>query len=208
MHTLGIEVTPRHARSSRIMISDMHWTLARPAMARMSPASVLAWEAPMDTDDALLDRLLAQEEALQFTQFTNETAFELGLRFVEVGRKEGLGITVDIRRGAQQLFHCALPGTSADNDAWIERKIRVVNRFGHSSFYMSRLYASQNSTIEEKALLDPREYAAHGGAFPISVKDVGPVGTITVSGLPQQEDHALVVRVLADFLGVSLDDDI
>ena len=37
------------------------------------------------------------------------------------------------------------------------------------------------------------------------MKGVGVVGTVTVSGLPQQEDHALVVRVLAEYLDVSLE---
>jgi uncharacterized protein (UPF0303 family) len=31
------------------------------------------------------------------------------------------------------------------------------------------------------------------------------VGTVTVSGLPQREDHQLVVRMLAQHLGVTLD---
>ncbi len=103
------------------------------------------------------------------------------------------------------MFHCALTGTSADNDEWIKRKNRVVNRFGHSSFYMGNLYKSKNTTIQDSALLDPREFAPHGGAFPVIVKNVGVVGTITVSGLPQQEDHQLVVQVLAEYLGVKLE---
>jgi len=41
-----------------------------------------------------------------------------------------------------------------------------------------------------------------GGAFPIIVRDVGAVGTVAVSGLPQAENHALVVSVLREFLGV------
>ncbi len=112
---------------------------------------------------------------------------------------------MDICRNGQQLYHCALAGTSADNDEWIKRKNRVVNRFGHSSFYMGNLYKSKNTTIQDSALLDHREYAPHGGAFPVIVKNVGVVGTITVSGLPQQEDHQLVVQVLADYLGVNLE---
>ncbi|HEX8036847.1 MAG TPA: heme-degrading domain-containing protein [Ktedonobacterales bacterium] len=148
----------------------------------------------------LLQTLLQEEAEIQFTEFTNDTAWRIGSRFVEVARQESLGVTIDIRRHGHQLFHAALPGTSPDNDAWIKRKIRVVNRFGHSSFYMGNLYKSQGSTIEEKALLDPTRYAPHGGAFPIIIKGVGSVGTVTVSGLPQAEDHKLVVRILREFV--------
>jgi len=148
----------------------------------------------------LLDSLLREEEEIQFAEFSNETAWRIGSRLVEVARQGTLGVTIDIRRHGQQLFHAALPGTSADNDAWIRRKIRVVNRFGHSSFYMGTLYRSQGSTIEEKALLDPTRYAPHGGAFPIIVRGVGVIGTVTVSGLPQAEDHQFVVRILREFV--------
>jgi uncharacterized protein (UPF0303 family) len=159
----------------------------------------------MENYQELLRALLHQEEALQFSQFTNDIAFEVGNRLVEAARRNQKAITVDICRNGQQLFHCALAGTSADNDEWIKRKNRVVNRFGHSSYYMGTLYRSKNTTIQDSALLDPREFAPHGGAFPIIIKNVGVVGTITVSGLPQQEDHQLVVQVLADYLGVKLE---
>lgn len=159
----------------------------------------------MEDYTALLAGLLRQEERLQFTEFTHDTAIAVGMRLVETARREGKGVTVDVCRNGQQLFHCALAGTSADNDAWIQRKNRVVNRFGHSSYYMGTYYRSKNSSIQESALLDPTEYAPHGGAFPVIVRGVGAIGTITVSGLPQQEDHALVVGVLAEYLGVSLE---
>ncbi len=159
----------------------------------------------MEDYPTLLQALLRQEEVLQFTEFTNDTAFAVGTKLVETARQQQKSVTVDICRNGQQLFHCALPGTSADNDEWIKRKNRVVNRFGHSSFYMGNLYKSKNTTIEASALLDQREYAPHGGAFPVIVKQVGVVGTITVSGLPQQEDHQLVTQALADYLGVTLD---
>jgi len=147
-----------------------------------------------------LASLLDEEAQLQFTTFTNVTAFDLGSRLVAVARTEQLPVTIDICRNGQQLFHAALPGTALDNDEWIKRKNRVVQRFGHSSFYMGTLYKSKNSTIREKALLDEADYAPHGGAFPIIIRDVGVVGTVTVSGLPQEEDHKLVVRVLRAFL--------
>jgi len=147
-----------------------------------------------------LDALLAQEDELQLAAFTNDTPWELGRRLVETARGRGLAVTVDIRRGEQQLFHCALPGTAADNDAWIERKNRVVRRFGHSSFYVGQSLRRDGTTIAERFLLDEAEYAPHGGAFPVIVRDVGMVGTVTVSGLPQEDDHRLVVEVLRAFL--------
>ena len=55
-------------------------------------------------------------------------------------------------------------------------------------------------TMEEKYLVSSSDYAAHGGAFPLIIRNVGIVGTITVSGLPQQEDHELVVSTLKEFL--------
>ena len=37
-----------------------------------------------------------------------------------------LAIAIDIRRNGHQLCHAARPGTSANNDAWIVRKVRLV----------------------------------------------------------------------------------
>jgi len=55
-------------------------------------------------------------------------------------------------------------------------------------------------TLEEKYILPPFDYAPHGGAFPVRIRGSLPIGTITVSGLPQIDDHALVVAVIADHL--------
>lgn len=154
----------------------------------------------MPDDADLPARLLADEARLQFDRFTNDDALALGLALVEAARAEGAAVTIDIRRGAQQLFHAALEGTSADNDQWVLRKARVVERFGHSSYYMGRSVAAKGRTLAEAYLVDEREYAAHGGAFPIIVRGVGPVGVVTVSGLPQADDHRLVVETLARVL--------
>lgn len=153
---------------------------------------------PADAPD--LAALLAEEEELQLGAFTNDDAIDLGLRLVAAARDQRLSVTVDVRRGDHQLFHAALPGTSPDNDAWIERKVRVVRRFGHSSFFVGRLLQAEDLTMEQKFLLDGRTHAAHGGAFPVIVRGVGPVGVVTASGLPQAEDHRLVTGVLRQWL--------
>jgi uncharacterized protein (UPF0303 family) len=148
----------------------------------------------------LLENLKREEEILQFTQFTNDTAYQLGNRILASALEKQLSLTIDICRGKQQLFHYAMNGTTIDNDEWIKRKNRVVNRFFHSSYYMSVFYNILGTTIQEKALLDPSKYAAFGGAFPIIIQNVGVVGTVTVSGLPHREDHEFVVGILKEFL--------
>ena len=154
----------------------------------------------MENLESLLQELLAQEEELQVRAFRNEDALALGMLLVNRAKADAKVLTVDICRNGQQLFHCALPGTSADNDAWIRRKNNVVNRFGHSSFYVGTQFRAKNTTFEQSSRLDIDQYAAHGGAFPLIVRNVGVVGTVTVSGLPQEEDHRLVVDVLREFL--------
>lgn len=150
--------------------------------------------------DELLRQIQEQEKKLQFAEFTNETALAIGLLLIEKAKKENKQVTIDITRCGQQLFHYAFDGTSPDNDQWVIRKNRVVNRFHTSSFYIRNLLLSQGKTLEEQYELSSLEYAAHGGAFPMIIKNVGVIGTITVSGLPQEEDHALVVAALEEYL--------
>jgi uncharacterized protein (UPF0303 family) len=145
--------------------------------------------------------LAAHEEELRFQRFDYDDSWALGGALVAEARRLHAPVVIDISRAGQQLFHAALPGTAVDNDRWIARKSRVVLRFGHSSLYMGQLCREQNTSLEEKFGLPPRRYAAHGGAFPLTIKDVGVVGVIAVSGLPQLQDHRLVIAVLAAHLG-------
>ena len=148
----------------------------------------------------LIAELEAQERQLQLARFDNVDAWHLGCLFVEVATERGLPIVVDIRRFGQQLFHAALPGTTAENDSWVERKTRVINRFHESSYLVGRRLADKGELLDEQLGVDPSEYAAHGGAFPIRIVGVGVVGSVTVSGLAQHDDHALVVELLQRFM--------
>jgi len=148
----------------------------------------------------ILEQLLQEEQELQFAKFNEATAWQIGSQLVEHGTKGNLPIAIDIMFGTHQLFHASLMGTSTDNDEWVKRKVRLVNRFGHSSFYMGQSLKSKGKSIEESYLLPESEYAPHGGCFPIIIKDTGMVGTITISGLPQEEDHKLVVQAIRKYL--------
>lgn len=148
----------------------------------------------------LLAQLKLQEERLQLPSFSNADAVTIGLDLYETAKQRNLPITIDITRNGQQLFHLAMPGTSADNDQWVIRKCRLVNRFQASSFRVGTELRSLGMTLEERYELSHYEYAAHGGCFPILIRDTGMVGTITVSGLAQEDDHALVVEAIEKFL--------
>ncbi|MFI2432428.1 heme-degrading domain-containing protein [Streptomyces sp. NPDC018693] len=148
-----------------------------------------------------IEELEAQERRLVFRQFTYDDAWALGSLLVELARERQAPVTIDIHRAGQQLFHAALPGSTPDNDAWIARKRRVVERYGASSYLVGSRFRAKGTTFEESSRLDPDTYAAHGGSFPIHVEGVGVIGAVTVSGLPQLQDHRFVVEALEEFLG-------
>lgn len=149
-----------------------------------------------------VEELESQERHLVFRQFGHEDAWALGSLLVELARERQAPVAVDIHRAGQQLFHAALPGSTPDNDAWIDRKRRVVERYGASSYLVGARLRAKGTTFEESSRLDPDQYAAHGGSFPITVEGVGVIGSVTVSGLPQLQDHRMVVEALEIFLKV------
>jgi uncharacterized protein (UPF0303 family) len=153
------------------------------------------------TDFPTLAELAAEEEELQLTRFTNDDAWALGSALVARGQAERLPIAIEVSRHSHQLFHAALTGATPDNDTWIARKARTVHRFGNSSLYAGQRFREAGTTFEEATGLDPELYAAHGGGFPLIVRDVGAIGVVVVSGLPQVEDHRMVVAALRELVG-------
>jgi uncharacterized protein (UPF0303 family) len=150
----------------------------------------------MDNYAELLDTLTQQEKELQFTAFNSDTALALGLKLVELAKAGSKIITINITINGKVLFHHAMQGASADQAEWIRRKNNVVARFGRCSFYVGIDHKQRGVVFDDIKHLDPKDYAPYGGAFPITLKDTGIIGTVTVSGLRQAEDHALVVEAL------------
>ncbi|MFD7491468.1 heme-degrading domain-containing protein [Streptomyces sp. NPDC059832] len=153
----------------------------------------------MSPDAPTISELIAQERRLTLPHFGYDDAYALGGLLVSMARKRHAPVAIDIRRGAQQMFHAALPGSSADNDAWIDRKRKVVERYGESSYLVGTRFRAKGTTFDDSSRLNPSVYAAHGGSFPIAVEGAGVIGSVTVSGLPQAEDHAMVVEALEQF---------
>lgn len=154
----------------------------------------------MDNYEKLMETITNQEEILQFDCFNNEDALRLGLIIVDNAKKHNKKITIDITRNSHQLFHYSFDGTSPDNDQWVIRKSRVVNRFNRSSLYVGTRLKHLGMAIESKYSISSMEYAPVGGGFPLKIKGIGVVGAITVSGLTQEEDHNMVVEGIRDYL--------
>lgn len=145
------------------------------------------------TDAELIARIEQEERELVLLQFDHDDAWTLGTTIVRLAQERGLKIAVDIRKGQQQVFHAALEGSNIDMSEWIARKVRTVYRFDGSSYLIGRRHGGN---FNAATTLPFTEYVAHGGAFPIRVQGVGIVGVVTVSGLPEQDDHALAVEGL------------
>ena len=141
-----------------------------------------------------------QENELQFTEFSNDDALTIGNILVALAGKENLAVTIDITRFGQQLFHYAFNGTSADNDRWIKGKIKIACLMNHSSYYCELYFKNRGTTIEDDFHLPHTEYLPYGGCFPIMIANTGMIGTISVSGLASEDDHALVIKAISQYM--------
>ena len=153
----------------------------------------------MTTGDYSTKELLQQEEDFSFSSFNNNDAIALGQEMLKIATSQKAPVIVQVRIGQQIIFHAALTGTTTENDWWINRKARVVEKFNHSSIYVRVSFEEKNQTFEEHSGLDNELYAAHGGGFPIIVTGQGVVGVALVSGLPQVEDHKMIIQGLTNF---------
>lgn len=157
------------------------------------------------TSDAVRDLAIIakQEELLQFTVFGNTTAWQLGEGIKKHCESRSLAVTIEIRLCRETIFFYAMPGTSPNNSDWARRK-RNTTELQQRSSYAVGLALLEGETLESQSGLPLRDYAHHGGSVPIRVKGVGCVGAATISGLPQREDHNVLVQAMADFIGVTL----
>jgi uncharacterized protein (UPF0303 family) len=158
------------------------------------------------TIDQDLEKIAVQEKKLQFNYFDSEVAWAVGNALKAAAEKRKVAVAIDIQLHGHPLFLFAMSGTTPDNLDWIRRKRNVVLRYHRSSYAIGLTHQRNQTTLQAKTGLDPKDYAPHGGCFPINLVGTGCVGTITVSGLPQREDHDLVVAVLQDQLNLSSED--
>jgi uncharacterized protein (UPF0303 family) len=142
-----------------------------------------------------LDDLAADAARLILPAFTESQALRLGLMLVDMARADALPVVIDIRTPDRTLFHAALPGAAPLNDRWARRKSNTALHFHLASYHVRLMMAEKGETLAMHGLSED-EFAIHGGAVPIRVRGAGTVACATVSGLPQLDDHLLVIRAL------------
>ena len=148
-----------------------------------------------------LERIALQERELRLPRLDAQVAWELGTCLRGYATQRGMVLVIDVRRFGQPLFYAALDGTTPDNGEWVRRKSNVVARFHRSSYAVGLTQKMKGTSLHERYGLPVADYAADGGSFPLAVEAAGVVGSVTVSGLPQRDDHNLVVEALCAHLG-------
>ena len=145
------------------------------------------------TDAPTRADLEAEAEALILPEFTEATALALGTVLVNLARASSLPVVIDIRSADRTFFHAALPGSAPLNDLWARRKSATALLFQEASLLVGTRHREKGESLARHGLSHDA-HADNGGAVPLRVAGVGVVAVVTVSGLPQVEDHRLAVR--------------
>lgn len=140
-----------------------------------------------------IDDLTAEFAHLTLPRFDEATALRLGAILMQNAR--GKPVVINIRNAHRTFFHAALPGSQAENDAWARRKGNLALFTGKPSMLSALQFALKGRTLAEAGLSEV-DCALSGGAVPVLVRSTGMVAVATVSGLPQEEDHRLVVQAI------------
>jgi uncharacterized protein (UPF0303 family) len=145
-----------------------------------------------------VESLTAEAARLILTRCDLDTCWQIGAHLRGFAAAERLPVAIEVTHGNTPVFLSLLPGATPDNTHWLRRKRATVLRFQKSSLFMRLHCEAKGVDFHDRYDLPKADYVASGGAVPLVVKGVGMVGIAAVSGLPDTEDHALVVRALVE----------
>ncbi len=152
------------------------------------------------TGGFIASKLLQEEVLLLLPSLEVDDALEIGEIAKSLGVLRSLPIAVEVRIGDWVIYHASLPGSSTENQSWIDRKARVVLLKHHSTLFERVSAEEREIDWHKENNVEDETHAIHGGGLPLITKDEGFKGVLLISGLPQVEDHLLGVEVLTEFL--------
>ena len=145
-----------------------------------------------------------QEKLLRYNSFDRNTALELGLKIQQLANtKYQRGAAIRIIEDNIVIFELKMPGTDAENDWWMSKKLATTRLTGVSSL---RAYVEAQAGLRQPEWLErDGNFAACGGCFPVFRADgKAPVHYVLVSGMEHREDHQIIADAMAWQLGVSV----
>ena len=151
-----------------------------------------------------LDILKKQEETLCWTAFSRTDALALGLELERSIREDLRGnAAIRIIEDGDVIFSYKMPGTSGENDRWMDRKLAVTLPTVVSSL---RAYVEAESGRRDAFWLARSDnFAACGGCIPVFPADGSrPWAYVLVSGLEHWQDHQVIAQAMARRLGVEI----
>lgn len=144
-----------------------------------------------------------QEKILRFKYVDLEMLKRISLNISKsIEERKATGYVQTIVNGTL-VFSLCLPGATQNNEDWTRRKANLTARY-----WMSSLHATLNMKRNGKTLdicgMDSKDYGLSGGSFPILLESGICIGSITVSGMTEWEDHQVVADAIASELGVTI----
>lgn len=140
----------------------------------------------------------AQLKGLGLAAWNEDVALELGHILTGLARARDLPVVINIRDAGRCFFHASLPGSSAQNDNWARRKSNLALYMGRASMAVTLDFRAKGRELSSEGLSEA-DYALSGGAVPLRLGSAM-VAVATVSGLPEREDHDLVVEALGQLI--------
>jgi uncharacterized protein (UPF0303 family) len=147
-----------------------------------------------------LNSLAAEQQKLQLQEFDYSVAWKLGCLIREKAAVANLPVSITVAHGTDVVFLLLMPGATIDNLQWAARKRAVAHRFHRSSLAMRLEAESGNFDFNNRYRLPEADYVASGGGVPLILRNGTLIGTVGVSGLPDEDDHRLVVQALEELL--------
>lgn len=159
---------------------------------------------PIDDLSSDLSILEEQERLLQFAAFGADDAWRVGelLRGKLLAREAGGSVEIEV--AGHLLFACATAGATPGQANWIRRKRNTVHHFARCTYAVGRRLERDGGSLMERHGLSEADYVSHGGGFPIVLRGTGMIGTVIFSGLPQRDDHNLMIEALAEWSGIDV----
>ena len=145
-----------------------------------------------------IEMLAAEQAELGLDRFDYDFAWSLGGTMHELAKNRRAPVAISVAHGPHVVFSLTLRRAQRPTTwDWTARKRAVAHRFHRSSLSMRFEAEAGGFDFNRRYLCLPEsDFAASGGGVPLMQRNGTLMGTAGVSGLPDVEDHQLVVEAL------------